>query len=127
MCLGGAGAFACQDFFTRQRSGPPPKRIFQPKRFEVWKARDLRLDRIVALKRLKAEHSARFEKEARAIAALNHPHICALYDIGPDYLVMEYVEGAPVSGPIPVGRAVKLAIQIAAARQISGGSLPEHG
>jgi eukaryotic-like serine/threonine-protein kinase len=66
---------------------------------EVWKARDTRLDRIIALKRLKAEHSARFEQEARAIAALNHPHICALYDIGPDYLVMEYVEGAPVSGP----------------------------
>ena len=54
----------------------------------VWKARDTRLDRIVAIKRLKAEHSARFEPEARAIAALNHPHICALYDIGPDYLVM---------------------------------------
>src|SRR3974390_2176582 len=68
---------------------------------EVWKARDTRLDRIVALKRLKAEHSARFEQEARAIAALNHPHICALYDIGPDYLVTEYVAGAPVSGPMP--------------------------
>ena len=63
---------------------------------EVWKARDTRLDRIVAIKRLKEQHSARFEQEARAIAALNHPHICQIYDIGPDYLVMEYVEGQPL-------------------------------
>ena len=60
---------------------------------EVWKARDTRVDRIVAIKRLKAEHAERFKREARAIAALNHPHICQLYDVGPDYLVMEYVEG----------------------------------
>jgi tRNA A-37 threonylcarbamoyl transferase component Bud32 len=79
---------------------------------EVWKARDTRLDRIVAIKRLKAEHSARFKEEARAIAALNHPHICALYDIGPDYLVMEYVEGQPLKGPLPVERAVEYARQI---------------
>ena len=50
---------------------------------EVWKARDTRLDRIVAIKRLKAEHSARLKEEARAIAALNHPHICTLHDVGP--------------------------------------------
>jgi serine/threonine protein kinase len=87
----------------------------------VWKARDTRLDRIVALKRLKAEHSVRFEQEARAIAALNHPHICALYDIGPDYLVMEYVEGTPVSGPMPAERALKLAIQIASALEEAHG------
>jgi serine/threonine protein kinase len=60
---------------------------------EVWKARDTRLDRIVAIKQLKGQHSARFEQEARAIAALNHPHICQIFDIGPDYLVLEYVEG----------------------------------
>jgi Tol biopolymer transport system component len=78
----------------------------------VWKARDTRLDRIVAIKRLKAEHSARFEPEARAIAALNHPHICALHDVGPDYLVMEYVEGQPLKGPLPVERAVEYARQI---------------
>jgi predicted Ser/Thr protein kinase len=79
---------------------------------EVWKARDTRLDRIVALKRLKAEHSARFKEEARAISALNHPNICTLYDVGSDYLVMEYVEGQPVEGPLPVEKAVRYARQI---------------
>jgi Tol biopolymer transport system component/tRNA A-37 threonylcarbamoyl transferase component Bud32 len=79
---------------------------------EVWKARDTRLDRIVALKRLKAEHSARFKEEARAISALNHPHICTLYDLGPDYVVMEYVEGQPLKGPLVVDRGVEYARQI---------------
>jgi eukaryotic-like serine/threonine-protein kinase len=80
---------------------------------EVWKARDMRLNRIVAVKRLKGEHSTRFEQEARAIAALNHPHICQIYDVGPDYLVMEYVDGAPVRGPLSAEDAVRLALQIA--------------
>jgi hypothetical protein len=65
---------------------------------EVWKARDRRLDRIVAIKRLKGQHSARFEQEARAIAALNHPYVCQIYDVGPDYLVMEYIEGRSPEG-----------------------------
>ena len=82
---------------------------------EVWKARDTRVDRIVAIKRLKAEHSERFTRETRAIAALNHPHICQLYDVGPDYLVMEYVEGTPLKGPVPVADALRLAGQIAGA------------
>jgi eukaryotic-like serine/threonine-protein kinase len=82
---------------------------------DVWKARDTRLDRIVAIKQLKGEHSARFAQEARAIAALNHPHICTLYDIGPDYLVMEHIDGAPLRGPLPAEVAVPLAIQIAGA------------
>ena len=82
---------------------------------EVWTARDTRLDRIVAIKRLKGQHSMRFEQEARAIAALNHPHICTLYDIGPDYLVMEYVEGEPLRGPLAVDDALRLAMQIAEA------------
>lgn len=52
---------------------------------EVWKARDTRLDRTVAIKRLKPEHSGRFEHEARAIAALNHPQVCQIHDAGPDH------------------------------------------
>ena len=57
---------------------------------QVWKARDTRLDRIVAVKTSHAKFSERFEREAHTVAALNHPHICTLYDVGPDYLVMEY-------------------------------------
>jgi serine/threonine protein kinase len=80
---------------------------------QVWKARDTRLDRIVAIKTSAAKFSDRFEREARAIAALNHPYICTLYDVGPDYLVMEYVEGHEIKGPMPLGQALKLAIQLA--------------
>ncbi len=82
---------------------------------EVWKARDTRLNRIVAIKTLKGQHTARFQQEARAIAALNHPHICQIHDIGPDYLVLEYVEGQPLKGPLPVEQAWMLARQIASA------------
>ena len=82
---------------------------------EVWKARDTRLDRIVAIKKSRSRFSERFEREARAIAALNHPHICALYDVGPDYLVMEYVEGEPLHGPVSLNEALTLAGQILAA------------
>ena len=82
---------------------------------EVWKARDTRLDRTVAIKRLKAEHSARFEHEARAIAALNHPHVCQIHDAGPDYLVLEFVEGNPLRGPLPPDDVVRLALQMAGA------------
>jgi serine/threonine-protein kinase len=82
---------------------------------EVYKARDTRLERIVAIKVAASRFSERFEREARAVAALNNPHICTLYDVGPDYLVMEYVDGVTVSGPMPVEQALKLAIQIAGA------------
>ena len=61
---------------------------------EVWKARDTRLGRFVAIKRLTNTLDDRFQREARAIATLNHPHICQIHDIGPDYLVFEYIEGA---------------------------------
>ena len=54
----------------------------------VYRARDTRLGRTVALKVSKTAFSDRFEREARAIAALNHPNICTLYDVGPNYLVM---------------------------------------
>ena len=79
---------------------------------EVWKARDTRLDRTVAIKFSRTGFSERFAREAHAIAALNHPHICTLYDVGPDYLVMEYIEGKPISGPLPLPKALTLAVEI---------------
>jgi len=79
---------------------------------QVWKARDTRLNRFVAIKTSHKRFSERFEREAQAIAALNHPHICSLYDVGPDYLVMEYVEGKPLAGPVPLDQALALAGQI---------------
>ncbi|SPE26739.1 putative Serine/threonine protein kinase [Candidatus Sulfopaludibacter sp. SbA3] len=79
----------------------------------VYEARDTRLGRTVAIKVSEARFNGRFEREARAVAALNHPHICTLYDVGPNYLVMEYVEGQPLRGPLPVPEALRLAIQIA--------------
>jgi serine/threonine protein kinase len=82
---------------------------------EVWKARDTRLDRVVAVKRLKNDHGDRFEQEARTIAALNHPHICQIFDIGSDYLVLEYIDGQPLRGPRSPADSVHLAIQIASA------------
>ena len=107
---------------------------------EVYRARDTRLDRTVAIKVLPAELSsdldlrARFEREARAIAALDHPHICAIYDVGeapnpesrtpnPDsirFLVMQHLEGetlaarlARAEGPLPLEQVLKTAIEIA--------------
>jgi serine/threonine protein kinase len=81
---------------------------------DVYKARDTRLDRIVAIKTLHNPSALeRFQREARAISSLNHPHICALYDIGPDYLVMEFVDGKPLGGPMPASQALPLAVQIA--------------
>jgi Tol biopolymer transport system component/predicted Ser/Thr protein kinase len=79
---------------------------------EVYKARDTRLSRTVALKVAKEQFSERFHREAEAVAALNHPHICTLHDVGPDYLVMEYVEGQPLKGPLPVEKAVEYARRI---------------
>jgi serine/threonine protein kinase/Tol biopolymer transport system component len=79
---------------------------------EVWKARDTRLGRLVAIKTSQTGFSDRFEREARAIAALNHPHICSLYDVGPDYLVLELVDGEPLRGPVPLKEALALAEQI---------------
>jgi serine/threonine protein kinase len=62
----------------------------------VYKATDTRLGRTVAIKVSRDEFSERFEREARAVAALNHPHICQLYDVGTNYLVMEFVDGVPI-------------------------------
>src|SRR5713226_7357683 len=80
---------------------------------EVYRARDTRLDRIVAVKVLPEHLSSnpqlreRFEREARAISSLSHPHICALYDVGQqngvDYLVMEYLEGETLATRVKKG------------------------
>jgi serine/threonine protein kinase len=87
---------------------------------EVWKAHDTRLGRDVAIKICREEFTAHFEREARAIAALNHPNICQLYDVGPDYLVMELIDGPTLQerieqGALPVEEALNIATQIAAA------------
>src|SRR5450755_3221753 len=79
---------------------------------EVWKAHDPRLKRDVAVKVSAARFSERFEREAHAIAALNHSNICQIYDVGPNYLVMEFIEGAPLRGPLPLDQALKYAAQI---------------
>jgi eukaryotic-like serine/threonine-protein kinase len=95
---------------------------------EVYRATDTRLDRTVAVKLLpqhlssNPERRQRFEREARAVSSLSHPHICALYDVGQqdgiDYLVMEYIEGESLAdrlakGPLPVDHALRYAIQVA--------------
>src|SRR6516164_7926756 len=87
---------------------------------EVYKARDTRLDRIVAVKISAEQFSERFEREARAVASLNHPNICTLHDVGPDYLVMEFIDGPTLAeriaaGPIPIDEALPIARQIAEA------------
>jgi len=95
---------------------------------EVYRARDTRLDRTVAVKVLPAQFSSdparkqRFEREARAVSSLNHPHICVLYDVGHqdgiDYLVMECVEGETLAkrlekGPLPLEQILKYGAQVA--------------
>ncbi len=80
---------------------------------EVYKARDTRLDRTVAIKLSKEAFSERFEREARSVAALNHPNICQLYDVGPDYLVMELVDGTPIAPVDTTRKLLDIAIQIA--------------
>jgi Tol biopolymer transport system component len=87
---------------------------------EVWKAHDRRVGRDVAIKISGAQFSERFEREARAIAQLNHPNICTLFDVGPNYLVMELVEGPTLServkeGAIPLDETLTIARQIAEA------------
>jgi eukaryotic-like serine/threonine-protein kinase len=93
---------------------------------EVFKARDTRLDRSVAIKVLPAEFAqnaqlkTRFEREAKTISQLNHPHICTLYDVGDGYLVMELLEGETLAdriakGPLPIDQVLRYGVQIAEA------------
>ena len=65
------------------------------------------------LRPLRQQFNERFEREARAVAALNHSNICHLYDVGPDYLVMELVDGESPKGPLPIETALNYARQIA--------------
>jgi dienelactone hydrolase/predicted Ser/Thr protein kinase len=85
---------------------------------EVYAARDTRLDRPVAIKVVPEGFARRFEREGRTLAAINHPHICTLYDVGPNYLVMELIQGETLrqilrSGPLPIPDAMRYATQIA--------------
>ena len=82
---------------------------------EIWKARDTRLGRDVAIKTSQQRFSDRFRREAEALSKLNHPHICQIYDVGPDYMVMELIEGSPLRGPLPINTALDYAEQICAA------------
>ncbi|SPE34424.1 Serine/threonine protein kinase [Candidatus Sulfopaludibacter sp. SbA6] len=87
---------------------------------EVFRAVDTRLGRAVAIKITQERFSDRFEREARAIASLNHPNICTLHDVGPNYLVMELVEGETIAqrleqGPMPVAMVCHYGLQIGAA------------
>ena len=80
---------------------------------EVWRARDTRLGRSVAVKVSKVGFGKRFEREARAIATLNHPNIAQIYDVGENYLVMEFVDGAPVRPTDDIRKLLDIALQIA--------------
>lgn len=80
---------------------------------DVYKARDTRLGRAVAVKVLKEQFSERFQREAQAIAALNHPNVCTLHDVGANYLVMEYIEGTPVRPQDDPRKLLDIAVQIA--------------
>jgi serine/threonine protein kinase/Tfp pilus assembly protein PilF len=86
---------------------------------EVYRARDPRLKRDVAIKVSAAQFSERFERAAQAIAALNHPNICQIYDVGPNYLVMEYIDGALLTGPLRLEQGLQYAVQIASALEVA--------
>src|ERR1051326_8482139 len=84
---------------------------------EVYRGTDTRLGRSVAIKVSSREFNDRFEREARAISTLNHPNICTLHDVGPNYLVMEHIEGETLSkiigrGPLPLDKVLSYAVQI---------------
>jgi serine/threonine-protein kinase len=107
---------------TGERLGPYQieGKIGQGGMGQVFRATDMRLGRAVAIKVCEEKFTNRFEREARAIAALNHPNICTLFDIGPNYLVMELLEGETLAerlsrGALPVDEALRAGAQIAEA------------
>jgi serine/threonine-protein kinase len=106
--------------FTGQKLGPYVviSRLGKGGMGEVYKARDTRLKRDVAIKISAVHFTERVEREARAVAAINHPHICTLYDVGPNYLVMELVEGLTLGELIARG-AIGLEETLSISRQIA--------
>ncbi len=80
---------------------------------QVYRARDPRMGRDIAIKVAAERFSERFSREVHAVASLNHPNICHLYDVGPNYLVMELIEGESPQGPLPLEEALRIARQIA--------------
>jgi Tol biopolymer transport system component/predicted Ser/Thr protein kinase len=88
---------------------------------EVYRAHDARTGRDVAIKVSAEQFNERFDREVRAVAALNHPNICTLFDVGPNYLVMEFIEGECPQGPLPPEEALQIARQIAAALEEAHG------
>src|SRR5438477_2268610 len=85
---------------------------------EVWRGRDTRLDRSVAIKIVPPEFAQRFEREAKMISQLSHPNICTLYDVGENYLVMELLDGESLAdrlakGPLPLDQVLRYGVQIA--------------
>ena len=80
---------------------------------EVYRALDTRLDRTVAIKASHTPFNDRFAREANVVAALNHPNICHLYDVGPDFIVMEFVDGTPISAARGLRQVLDAAVQIA--------------
>lgn len=91
---------------------------------KVFRATDTRLNRPVAIKICKEEFSGRFEQESRSIAAINHPNVCTLYDVGPNYLVMELIEGETLSarlkrGKLPIDQIIRYGAQIAEALAVA--------
>jgi serine/threonine protein kinase len=94
---------------------------------KVYRALDTRLDRPVAIKVSTEHFTAQFEREARAISALNHPHVCTLYDVGPNFLVMELIDGETLAqrinrmGPLPLREALDIGLQVAEAMEAAHG------
>ncbi|HWB86930.1 MAG TPA: protein kinase [Bryobacteraceae bacterium] len=117
-------------FAEPARTAIPPGTELGPYRIEapigaggmgtVYRAVDTRLDRVVAIKIASERYSERFQLEARAISTLNHPHICTLYDVGPNYLVMEFIDGSTLAeeikkGALPIETLTRYGAQIAGA------------
>ena len=93
-------------------------------RLAVWQVYDPRLDRAIAIKVMREGFTERFEREAKTIASINHPHVCTLHDVGPNYLVMEYIDGRPIKGPRALKDVLRLGRQICDGLETDAASAP---